>query len=223
MKYLIIVLTLQIASTMSAQKKTTLIYVGDPMCSWCYGFSPEIDSALKQLGDDLDVELVMGGLRPYNKETMKDLKGFLTGHWEHVHDASNQPFNYGILDTDLLYDTEPSCRAVMIVRELAPDMAMQYFHKVQHAFYEHNLNPHLTSTYSDIAGDMGLDAQVFTAKFESDEYKKKIKQDFLRASQLGVRSFPTVLLTHNGETEVLSQGYSKAADLVAKVKKKITQ
>ena len=37
-----------------------LIYVGDPMCSWCWGFAPEIES----LADDYPIEVVVGGLRP---------------------------------------------------------------------------------------------------------------------------------------------------------------
>ncbi|MFQ5523922.1 MAG: DsbA family protein, partial [Acidimicrobiia bacterium] len=39
---------------------TKLIYVGDPMCSWCWGFAPEIED----LADEYPVEVVVGGLRP---------------------------------------------------------------------------------------------------------------------------------------------------------------
>ena len=217
MKYIILSITLLMAITMNAQEKTTLIYVGDPMCSWCYGFGNEISTVISTLGDRVEVEAVMGGLRPYNTETMSDLKDFLTDHWKHVNEASGVPFAYDILDTDLLYDTEPACRAVMIARELDEAAAMTFFHKVQSAFYADNKNPHLTATYADIAEQMGLDRKVFVEKFESEEYKKLIKNDFLRASQLGVRSFPTVLLSHNGETHVVSGGYSKAEKVLANV------
>jgi len=56
---------------MNAQEKTTLIYVGDPMCSWCYGFGNEISTVISTLGDRVEVEAVMGGLRPYNTETIR--------------------------------------------------------------------------------------------------------------------------------------------------------
>lgn len=218
MRTLIFGIILMSTLNTNAQDQPTLIYVGDPMCSWCYGFGNEIESVITTLGDDIQLEVVMGGLRPYNTQTMMDLKDFLTDHWKHVHDASNQPFDYGILDTELLYDTEPACRAVMIARELEPATAMTYFHKVQTAFYAENKNPHLTATYADIAASMGMDREAFTSKFESEEYKKLIKDDFLRASQLGVRSFPTVLLSVNGETKVVSAGYSKSDKVVAAVR-----
>lgn len=218
MKYLLVTITLMMANTMNSQDKPTLIYVGDPMCSWCYGFGHEIEDAITELGEEIQLEVVMGGLRPYNTQTMADLKDFLSDHWKHVYEASGQPFQYGILDTKLLYDTEPACRAVMIARELQASTVMTYFHNVQTAFYAENKNPHLTGTYADIAESMGIDRITFVNKFESKEYKASIKNDFLRASQLGVRSFPTVLLSVNGVTKVVSAGYSKAEKVVEVVK-----
>jgi putative protein-disulfide isomerase len=203
----------------NAQDKPTLIYVGDPMCSWCYGFGHEIEDAITELGEEIQLEVVMGGLRPYNTQTMADLKDFLSDHWKHVYEASGQPFQYGILDTKLLYDTEPACRAVMIARELQASTVMTYFHNVQTAFYAENKNPHLTDTYADIAVSMGLNRETFVKKFESKEYKALIKNDFLRASQLGVRSFPTVLLSVKGKTKVVSAGYSKAKKVIENIRK----
>ncbi len=107
----------------------------------------------------------------------------------------------------------------MIVRELQPSTVMAYFHKVQTAFYAENKNPHLTNTYADIAVSMSIDRQTFVNKFESKEYKTGIKNDFLRASQLGVRSFPTVLLSVKGKTKVVSAGYSKAKKVIENIRK----
>ena len=39
-----------------------LIYFTDPMCSWCYGFSPVIDEIRRAYGDALPIRVVMGGL-----------------------------------------------------------------------------------------------------------------------------------------------------------------
>jgi len=218
MKNLFFGIVTLLSMNISAQDKPTLIYIGDPMCSWCYGFGNEIAEVIEELGDDVDLEIVMGGLRPYNTQKMTELKEFLTEHWNDVHKASRQPFSFDILDTNLLYDTEPACRAVMIARELQPSTAMEYFHKVQSAFYAENKNPHMTQTYSDIAVSMGMNRSTFESKFESEEYKKLIKEDFLKASQLGVRSFPTVLLKQDGKVNVVASGYSKSEQVISKIK-----
>lgn len=211
------------STNISAQEKPTLIYVGDPMCSWCYGFGNEIAEVISKLGNEVELEIVMGGLRPYNTQTMSDLKEFLTEHWHDVNKASQQPFKYEILDTELLYDTEPACRAVLVARELQANSAMLYFHKVQTAFYAENKNPHLTSTYADIAQKMGMDRDIFIKKFESEQYKKLIKEDFLKASQLGVRSFPTVLLKYKGEQHIVAAGYAKAEKVLKAIREIISE
>ena len=47
-----------------------LIYIADPMCSWCYGFAKTVDELLADPGDaaPLQLALVMGGLRPFTTE-----------------------------------------------------------------------------------------------------------------------------------------------------------
>ena len=41
-----------------------LLYVVDPMCSWCYGFAPVLDAVRGKLRADVSMDLVMGGLAP---------------------------------------------------------------------------------------------------------------------------------------------------------------
>jgi putative protein-disulfide isomerase len=41
-----------------------LIYVMDPMCSWCWGFAPVADALVQQArAAGVPLHLVMGGLR----------------------------------------------------------------------------------------------------------------------------------------------------------------
>ncbi len=61
-----------------------LLYFADPMCSWCYGFAPQILQE-KSNYPEIDFQLVMGGLRPFGRETMPEIGGFLR------HTFSNHP------------------------------------------------------------------------------------------------------------------------------------
>ena len=135
-KYLFILSFLFMQTLSMSQDLPTLIYIGDPMCSWCYGFAPELSKTINELEDKVNVKLVMGGLRPYNNENIDGMKDFLKEHWEHVYEASNQSFNYGILDDpDFIYDTEPPSRAVLVVRHLQPESELAFFKDVQTLFY----------------------------------------------------------------------------------------
>ena len=219
MPQLIIFISLFFLQTnIMAQTKPTLIYFGDPMCSWCYGFSPEFDKAINILDQKVDVQLIMGGLRPYNRETMKDLSGFLEGHWKEVHERSLQPFQYGILKKEnIYYDTEPSCRAVVTVRQIKPEIEFAFFKAVQTSFYFKNNDPNLTETFAELAGTFNLDINEFRQLFDSEAMKNKVRQDFEYSAEMGVRGFPTVLLQKGEELYLLSNGYVKAENIVEKV------
>ncbi|MEO0777322.1 MAG: DsbA family protein [Bacteroidota bacterium] len=201
-----------------AQEKATLIYVGDPMCSWCYGFAPEISKVRAQLGDRLDFQLVMGGLRPYNRETMADLEDFLAHHWHDVEKRSGQVFNHGILkDHSFVYDTEPASRAVLVVRELRPEAAFEFFKAVQKAFYFHNQDVHRAETYFPLVAPYGISAEDFQRAFESEEMKTKIKADFQFAADLGVRGFPSLVLKRGEDYLLVSNGYLRAERILQSI------
>jgi len=207
-----------------AQSKAQLIYFGDPMCSWCYGFSPEMSEALDSLAEDVDFQIVTGGLRPYNTETMADLGDFLQQHWEDVNKRSGQPFSYEILkDKTFVYDTEPACRAVVLMRVLKPESEFEFFKEVQTQFYQKNKNTNLTETYAELATAFGLNKTEFAKKFESDEFKEKVKEDFTYAQNIGVQSYPTLVLKNGDDLYLIAQGYVEAETIIEKCEKILLQ
>lgn len=215
----ILFLTLLFQTQIMAQTKATLIYVGDPMCSWCYGFAEELSTAVDGLSDQTDLQIIMGGLRPYNTETMADLKDFLREHWEQVKVRSGQPFNYDILDdASFVYDTEPPSRAVLVVRKLKPEKELYFFKAVQKLFYYENKNTNEVVAYLELAQEIGIDAETFKKEFSSEAMKEAVKADFAAAGQLGVRSFPTLVLKKGEQYYLVSSGYDQAERIVTKVK-----
>lgn len=201
-----------------AQDSLKLFYFADPMCSWCYGFSPELTTVVDSLDENIEFQIVMGGLRPYNQQPMPELANFLKEHWDHVAEASGQSFSYSILkDSSIVYDTEPACRAVAIMRALKPDQAFKYFKAIQTAFYQNNQNPNEADTYASLAVSFGIDKQVFLDAFESENWKKKIREDFEYAANIGVRGFPTLVLQNGKDYYLLTNGYAKASVVLAKI------
>ncbi|MDH5423255.1 MAG: DsbA family protein, partial [Acidimicrobiia bacterium] len=97
-----------------------LIYVADPMCSWCWGFAPSIE-AIADHHSDLPVRVVMGGLRPgAAAEPLSDgMRSYLRQAWTAVGDRSGQPFDHSFLDRDgWTYDTERAAIAVVAMRQV---------------------------------------------------------------------------------------------------------
>ncbi len=195
-----------------------IVYVGDPMCSWCYGFAPELEKIVEQYEGEVELELVTGGLRPYFDKPISEMKDFLSHHWEDVNKASGQPFKYDILDrSDLVYDTEPSCRAVVVVRSMDAAKEFEFFKLAQEAFYFHNKEMNRVETYTEIIESLGMDKAKFIELFNSETYKNAVKKDFERAAALGVQGFPTMLFISGDKRQVLSRGYTQKEKISAQV------
>lgn len=194
-----------------------LIYFGDPMCSWCYGFAPELKQLRASL-PELDFELVLGGLRPYGKEPIGGMKNFLLKHWIKIGEKTGQAFSYDIFDNEsFYYDTEPSNRAVITARKLKPSIDLEFYDAVQIAFYAESKNVLEAAPFIAIAKQFGLDENKYAAIFESDAIKEETRESFSYTIEQGVNAFPTLVLETADRKYLLSRGYQKADALLDRI------
>lgn len=187
-----------------------LIYIGDTMCSWCHGMSPELDK-LKSNHPELEFRVINGGLRPHGTETNETMADFLRSHWVEIAERTGQPFNYGILeDMSFIYDTEPASRAVVVARMLDETKEYDYFKAVQLAFYADNKNTNEAATFIELAEKFGFEKDKFSELFDSDEAKYQTKQDFGLSKQMGIKGFPSLVLKMDGKYTLIANGYREA-------------
>jgi putative protein-disulfide isomerase len=191
-----------------------LIYVGDAMCSWCYGFVKPLDELLADPQDaaPLQLALVMGGLRPFTTEPIAAARADeLAGHWHRVAEASGQPFtpapHTAMHQPGFVYDTEPASRATVTVRSLWPQHVWHYFKAVQHAFYAEGRNVTEPGVLADIAEQLGLLRAEFGRAFASQQMRDATLQDFQQSQAWGVRGFPTLVAEHGDHLHLVGSGY----------------
>ena len=187
-----------------------IIYVGDPMCSWCWGFSPVKRAIEAQCAGRAETALVVGGLHPYTTEPQDAArKDFLRHHWQDVGGRTGQPFSYEILERDdFVYDTEPASRAAVTMRHLHGNArALDFFAGLQRAFYADNADITQPDVLAGLAGEFGVDRGQFAEELESEEMRKSTASDFEFAHTLGVSGFPTVVVKDAAGYAYLTVGY----------------
>ena len=202
--------------------KTEIIYVGDPMCSWCWGISPmllELRNHYRK--KEIGYRIVVGGLRPGGGDPWNDqMKDFLKEHWGHVTEMSGQAFGYKLMDLhEFEYDTEPSCRAVVAARPLVKEREMEFFEEVQRKFYVDSEDPKLASFYASICDQFHINFGDFLARFESQEVAQETTKEFHLNRQWGVKGYPSVILMHQDQLFLLANGYATYDQMAERIEK----
>ena len=193
-----------------------LIFVVDPMCSWCWGFAPIIEELRTTLSGECSFSLVLGGLRtkgemPWDEQS----KEYLKGHWKQVSQRTGQVFSDALFEKESFeYDTYPACKAVITVRELfGMENAFVYLHKIQEAFYTKSQDITNINVLTELLKDMGLESSSFKTFFESERAQLLMEHDFAKARSMGANAFPSVVVIDEEGHLVCQKGYRSLLEM----------
>jgi putative protein-disulfide isomerase len=186
-----------------------LLYVMDPMCSWCWGFAPVLESLAEQAAAaGVGLQLVLGGLRRDGVAIDAAARVRYLGYWQAVNASTGQLFNFEAgLPEGLVYDTEPACRALVTARSLAPDMVWPLAQLIQRAFYTEGVDVTRASVLVELAERAGIPRIVFAEAFDSAAQRDATAADVSWVQDLGIAGFPTLLAERNGQLALLTNGY----------------
>ncbi len=196
-----------------------LIYVVDPMCSWCWGFSPVFEQISQTYEEQIVIDILLGGLRPGNTERFDESRrSYILSHWHAVHERTNQPFNFVFrMGPTFTYDTEPPSRGAVVVRHLAPSLEAKFLRTVQEAFYVHNRDVTKEDELANLAEELGLNREKFLERFQDPAVKETVWNEFEQARQWGVNGFPTLLGHQGSDATTLTHGYQPFSELKPKI------
>ena len=185
-----------------------LWYFADPMCSWCWGFTPVISAIRESYSDRLKIALMLGGLRPGTTEPVTPtFRDETLRHWRDVHRLTGQPFVFeGAMPEGFVYNTEPASRAVIAVAGIDADAIFPYFKSVQAAFYAQGRDVTRTETLAELAVQHNIGKPRFLESFESEEARNKTRTHFRVTREAGVRGFPTIVLQSGAGHKLLTNG-----------------
>jgi putative protein-disulfide isomerase len=193
------------------------IYFADPMCSWCYGFSPTVELLRRRYGDVLPIRLVMGGLRPGTTEPMPEkARRGLVHHWEEIGALAGVAFDAGWAEREgFVYDTDPAARAVVLARRTSGEAALDYLAAAHTAFYAEGRDITRAEVLADIAAAQGFDRAAFLAALADEALKSETWRDYAVSQRAGATGFPTLIVGPNadGTYALVTRGYN-AAELV---------
>ncbi|MEQ5873212.1 DsbA family protein [Pseudoalteromonas sp. NFXS39] len=184
-----------------------LIYVYDPMCSWCWGYRETWLKLQAALGDKLAIEYRVGGLAPDSDEPMPiDMQQFLQQTWLRIEQQLGTPFNHEFWHTAKpRRSTYQACRAVIVARQHEKEQEMLY--AIQKAYYLNAQNPSDISTLVLLAEQIGLEKSTFIKEIESENIHSLLMAEINQARSLPIQGFPSLVIENKGNYHAIPVNY----------------
>ena len=206
---------------MDNEDKPILWYFADPMCSWCWGFSPVISEIKKNSASQLKIALVTGGLQPGESNPISDSsRQEIFHHWLQVEEMAGQEFSFeNALPEGFIYNTEPACRAVTTVAAIDATKTFTYFTAIQSAFYTKNRDVTQTDCLVELAEECRINPEQFLELFQGEKQQEIVKKSFDFTKKAGVTGFPTLILNKPGQLDVITRGYNNYENIAAELDK----
>jgi predicted DsbA family dithiol-disulfide isomerase len=179
------------------EKPIKIVYFTDPICSSCWGIEPQLRRMKMEYGKYIDIEYCMGGLLP-------SWEGFNGGgiskpsdvyhHWEEVSHYYGMPIIGDVWLKDPLPSSYPPSIAFKAAQMQDSDKAILFLRRLREMVFVEAKNITRAEWIAEAATWAGLNAEQIESE-SKDKGRLLFEQDLLKARQLGVRGFPTLLFS----------------------------
>lgn len=201
----------------------TLLFMTDPICSWCWGTLPEILKLKATFGERLDFQLrcaglQVGSMKPLTEAHIADLQTL----WRSVAETTGQQFAYTLpRDETFIYHSELACRALQIARRALDHEPWDVFHNMQRAFYVDGLNLGDLDVLFELSANIGLTRSEFDDAIRSDEITDKTRAEFAWCNKRGTQALPTLFLDMGNGPKLVCGGYATAEYLIPEISSRL--
>ncbi|WP_207492063.1 DsbA family protein [Aridibaculum aurantiacum] len=206
--------------------KPLLIYCYDAYCGWCYGFSGTIKELVEEYADQLEADVLSGGMiLPEKPVHISATAGYIKNAYTTVEEYSGVQFGQDYLwhinnpeESDWYPNSEKPAIAMCIFKEYYPERAVEFAHDLQYSLHYEGRDLTDNEAYRHLLEKYSIQPERFYEKLQSDTYKEKAYYEFALCKQLQVTGYPTVFL-QTGELKfhMIARGYTDAQSLKERV------
>ncbi len=197
--------------------KPTLIYCYDAYCGWCYGFSPVIKKIAANYKEQLDLEVLSGGMM-IGEEVMpiEKIAPYIQTSYKKVEELSGIEFGEDFLwhinnpdKSDWVMNSEKPAIALSIIKEVNPERQLEFAIDLQIALNYEGRDLDDNESYRHLLDKYDIQPEEFYRKLQEAPYKEMAYYEFSLLKQLQVNGFPTLFLqTDELKFVMLARGFT---------------
>jgi putative protein-disulfide isomerase len=205
-------------------QKPQILYLFDPLCGWCYGFSENINNFSGKHQDKFEVVPIPGGMVVEERvRPISSMAGYIGDALKKVEQTTGCTFGEAykkeLRDGDMLLDSEPPSRALITFRTFDLNRSILFAKSLQSAHYMEGKDYNDPALYRAMASSFGLDPDLFMERFNDPEMKQQVQQEFAWVRESGIQGYPTVVLRNKERYYLLTNGYASLDTLEQSLQK----
>lgn len=180
----------------NAPDNISLLYVTNPMCAWCYGFTPVVRRLRALWHGRVSVQVLFGDFQAHATEPLHhEQKEQVALSWHRVQERTLLPFDYRFfIQRSYVFDTEPACRAMLCVRLLRPVLTLEVLRAMHSAFFVDNQDLKDPEVLIRLVRMFGISENLFLTLYESEEITRQLEEEFAYVDRMGATTYPSVFL-----------------------------
>lgn|GEM_PF-584375 len=192
------------------EKPVRVVIVTDPMCSWCWGMSNDIDLARETHRPDVTYDLLFGGINTQGNQPIGEYgRRYLRRLWQEVAATTGQRFG-DLVPEAYIHNSKLPCLALEAVRLLTQRAPFDFLRKLQTSFFLEQKNISERATLLKLTSESGYDAGEVDRLIDSTEVNARIDFQFENAGAFGTEAMPSVLIEDHRSMRLLAGGYVDA-------------
>lgn len=209
-------------------EKAKLLYFYDPLCGWCFGFSPVIKKLEQEFKEQIEFEAISGGMVLGDRvKPLSEMKEYLKEAMPRLEQMTGVKFGKPYLEIldegSLMLNSELPCIAMTVFKSMSNKSSIEFASALQSALYGKGINLNEITNYQELVESFDLPWEVFRSKLEDPAYKEKTYQEFQIGQQMGIGGFPSVVLSVGKQGYLIARGYRAENELKAVIEEILTK
>ncbi|MFD2825332.1 DsbA family protein [Leeuwenhoekiella polynyae] len=193
-----------------------LIYIWDGYCGWCYGFSTELTKFLDS-HPELPIRVLPGGLFTGEKSLSISNYPHIPGANERIHQLTGAKFgasyNQLLEDGNFILNSEDAGKGFVALKHFAPAKQYEIVYAMMKLFYQDGKSLSNPETFGELAEDFGLNSKQVKAFYHIEEALNETRKLFAEVQEIGVNSYPTLLVQKGEELIKIGGGVARIEKL----------
>ena len=189
------------------------IYIYDPLCGWCYGFTPVIQELQERSNGSMEFDILSGGMIVGdNRHTFSSMTAFIQREHTNVEAMTGVKFGHAFLEkllpSEEIMDSEKPSIALTVFKQYQPENAITFAHDMQVALNYQGQSLNNDSTYRLLIRKFSLPEDEFISRLQDEHYRYETHQEFQLVQNWGITGFPAAILDTGKQLYLCARGFT---------------